>query len=253
MSSRTFKIDRPLMHGEDIKGFQITMKDLYQSWDINYPVKADGVWGFASRSACSTLLHAMGIGQEAMEDGVTPELRVKVRNRNLTAAEELRFKKRVDWRRELRDKWAAGDVAKPVNRIIEASWGFHPPQHDGLDVICKPNATLYAMVKSKVIRADAGGWWGKAPSGDVTRGDGIITLQVLENVGPFKKGLQIGYGHAEHPKVRVGQTVDAGDPIGVAGFAVAWHIHLMVEAPPIRRGRGDRDPRPYLNYVIKHG
>lgn len=253
MSTRIFKIKRPLMEGEDIKAFQATMRDTYKSWDIRYPVELDGIWGFASRSACATLLHAMGIAQEAMENGVTPDLRVKVRNRDLTPAEELRFKQRLDWRRDLREKYDAGDVAKPVNRIKEASWGFHPPGHDGLDVICDPHATLYAMVRSKVVRADNGGWWGKAPSGDVKKGDGNITLEVLQDVGPFKKGMQIGYGHAEKARVKVGQIVEAGEAIGEAGLAVAWHIHLMVEAPPIRRGRGDRDPLPYLQYTIKHG
>ena len=109
------------------------------------------------------------------------------------------------------------------------------------------------MVKSKVIDVRASGWWGKAPSGQVSKGDGIVQLEVLESVGPFKKGQHIGYGHCEHARVRVGQVVQAGETIALAGLAVAWHIHLMVNDGGTKKGIGTRDPRPHLDYSVKHG
>src|SRR4051794_7454600 len=38
-----------------------------------------------------------------------------------------------------------------------------PNGHDGIDLICAPNAPLFAMCKSKVVRVSASGWWGNNP------------------------------------------------------------------------------------------
>lgn len=144
-------------------------------------------------------------------------------------------------------------VARPLKSVLADSWGYHPPVHDGIDLICPARAPIYAMVRSRVLRADTGGWWGKSPSGDVTKGDGIVVLECLESVGPFRKGLRVCYGHAERPTVQVGQVVPAGARIGEAGLAVAWHIHLMVHGRNDARGVGDRDPGPFYRYAMKHG
>lgn len=252
---RTFKIEQPFMKGDDVKQWQHTLNAQFRSWNIDHQIKVDGVYGLASRSFTATVLHGMGIAQLEMADGVAPELRVRVRNKKTTVIEKRRFVQRIGWRRALRKRFnVSAKVSLPVANIIEASWGFHPPGHDGLDVICAPNSVLHAMVKSKVIRADNGGWWGKAPSGDITLGDGIVILEILENVGPFKKGDHIGYGHAEHDKIKVGQIVEAGEPIALAGLAVAWHIHLMWNRGSFLglKGRGDGDPAVILNFARKH-
>lgn len=95
------------------------------------------------------------------------------------------------------------------------------------------------------------GWWNKAPTGDVAKGDGIIVLRCEVDRGPFRKGLNIGYGHAEKAVVREGQRVKAGDHIGHAGLAVASHVHVMINDRSDTRGVGDRDPRPYYEYAQK--
>ena len=91
----------------------------------------------------------------------------------------------------------------------------------------------------------------QGPSGDVTKGDGIIILRASKSVGPIKRGMNICYGHAEHPTVKKGETVKAGEVIGKAGLAVAWHIHFMVNNNATL-GRGGRDPRPFYTYARKH-
>lgn len=254
---RTYKITSPPMKGDYIERSQVEVRKEFERMGIDYPLEADGVYGAATRAAYASLCTAQGIlHYKAMEHGVTPELRSKLRHRSrLTAREKVRMfsPKAVAYRRNLRDRYKGGGVAPPLAKILSSSWGYHPPVHDGVDLICPPNATLYAMCKSIVVRADRGGWWGKAPSGDVSKGDGIIILRVLEDVGPFKKGLNLCYGHAERPAVRVGQVVNAGDPIGKAGLAVAWHIHAMVNRRSDTRGVGDRDPMPFITYARRHG
>ncbi len=261
--ARTFTIGSDkLMRGDDVKDWQNSVKALFKRYfGIKCPIVADGVYGVHSRTYTAALVKAMGLdAPKQMKDGVTPELRAKLRNNDLTAAQKRtkQSKARKAYRVRLRTQWTEKKVHPPVTHIIADSWGYHPPVHDGIDVICKPEAPIFAMVKSRVIDVRKGppddrGWWSKAPSGDVTKGDGIIQLEVLDDVGPFKKGQHIGYGHAERPCVKVGQTVEAGQLLGHAGLAVAWHVHLMVNSGSTSMGVGTQDPRPLLDYSVKHG
>ena len=146
-----------------------------------------------------------------------------------------------------------GSVAPPLERIEEHSNGYSPGGHDGVDLICAADAPIYAICDAKVVDVRAGGWWGKNPTGNVAIGDGIVQLECLVDVGPFRKGMHFGYGHAEKATVRVGQTVRAGEQIGHAGFANAWHVHFMANAGTTISGIGDRDPYPYVAYAIAHG
>jgi murein DD-endopeptidase MepM/ murein hydrolase activator NlpD len=252
MSDRTFRVG---MHGSDVKAWQVTVDKEFKHLKINCPIKHDGVYGVHTRSYSAALLIARGILIKEMDKGVTPELRTKIRKRELTKAETKRFhsKARVEYRQKIRENWKPKKVHQPVSNILADSWDYHPPVHDGIDVICKPNAAVFAMVKCKVIDVRASGWWGKAPTGDVSKGDGIVQIEVLESVGPFKKGYHIGYGHCEHARVRVGEVLQPGEVIALAGLAVAWHVHLMYNDGSTKKGIGNRNPRAILEYSKKHG
>lgn len=257
MSNVILKVTKPYMEGETVKRWQSDVKAEFKTFDIDCPIVADGVYGLGTRSFTASLCHALGMNaSEVMADGVTPELRIRIRNRGLTVHEKERFKDRVQWRRDLREKYeSAGitNVHRITTKIITDSWGYHPGVHDGIDVNTPPNAILFAMVKSRIIDVRTGGWWGKAPSGDVSKGDGIVQMEILETVGPFIKGHHIGYGHAEHPFVKVGQIVDAGDRVARAGKAVTWHTHMMYNTGNTSKGIGNLDPRQILNYATTHG
>lgn len=259
MTPRTFKLVAPHMYGDDIALWQRTINATFGKWGIDYRVAVDGGYDVATRSATATLLYALGIAQAELTHGVTPDLRIKVRNyrTKLNPAERARFAARVGWRRRLRAKWSGGvKVARPVSKILADSWGYHPPVHDGLDVICPERAPLYAMCDGEVVRVSGSGWWGKGAPSDPAlagKGDGVIVLRCTATAGPYRPGLNIVYGHAEGACVRVGQSVKAGQQIGHAGFANAWHIHLCVNGRTDTLGVGDRDPRPFLDYAVKNG
>ncbi len=156
-----------------------------------------------------------------------------------------------------RRRAARAAVASPVRPLISSAWGYRGDAHDGVDLITEGDDVIYALCDAKVIDVRSSGWWGKgarASGGhDIADGDGIIQLACLTDTGPFRKGLHFGYGHAEKALVKVGQTVKAGQPIGHAGFANAWHIHFMVNAGGTLRGVGDRDPMPYVLYAMAKG
>lgn len=160
-----------------------------------------------------------------------------------------------------RHRKAGGGVAAPVWPIEGDSWGFHRGVHDGTDVLASYGDDVVAMVDAIVVDARASGWWGNAArptSGHpVSDGDGIIQLQVTRDLGPFRKGDIIGYGHAEHADVVVGQRVRAGQNIGSIGWAVVGHIHLMHQRGLRWVGRpqgvGTRDSRAILDYAVRNG
>lgn len=253
---RTFKVTPKLMEGDDVADFQRFMRDEFDGMNIDYPITVDGRFGVGTRSACATLCVARGmIHSRVMKEGVTPYLRQRLRNRDFTDAEKARAssKEGVDYRRALREKFEAGGVCSPLVKIFTHANGWTGPRgHDGVDLICPKDAPGFAICKAKVIRADNGGWWGKSPSGDVSKGDGITIIRSLVNVGPIKEGMNFGYGHAEANKVRVGQVVEAGDIINKAGTAVVPHFHFMVNVGMGDSGRGDRDPWPFVKYAIDH-
>lgn len=263
MSNRTFKIDSPHMKGSDVKKWQSDVKTLFKKMAIDCPIKADGDYGISTRSYTAALVHANGMSSGIqMKTGVTPALRSVLRAAPNSLTEGQRKRRtssdRKEYRAKLRRQYAnvnGPKVHSPTTVIVQDDWGYHPGVHDGLDVITPPDPVIFAMCKAKVIDVRSSGWWGLGAPKDPklkAKGDGIIQLEVLENVGPFKKGMHIGYGHAEKAQVHTGDHVRAGQAIGHAGFANAWHIHLMVNTGGTTKGIGNLDPRPFLDYARKH-
>ena len=256
--ARTYKVDNPLMRGKDIERSQIEWRKEFARMGIDYPLEADGVFGVGTRSAVASLCTAQGILHHvAMKHGVTPELRSKLRDRDrLTPAERKRMQgpKAVAYRRNLRQRFEGGGVCSPIARILDDRNGYRRGAHDGVDLICSAHAPALAICEATVVRV-SDDWWGIGNPGGRTgdRGDGIVIIRSRVNIGPIKKGMNFGYGHAERPRVRVGEVVKAGERIADAGFANAWHLHYMVNVGEGTRGTGDRDPMPFVRYAKRHG
>jgi murein DD-endopeptidase MepM/ murein hydrolase activator NlpD len=259
MSDRTFELTSPHMTGDDIEQWQMTLNRQMKTWDVDYRLDPDGDYGSLTRSLTASVCHGLGLASAsiAMEHGVTPQLRIKLRDKDLTTEERERYEgPRAEWRAAFRKRHQTKDVSLPLTKILQSEWGWNPG-HDGVDLICKPKAPLLAICKGEVVRADPAGWWGKGarPSNGhpVSDGDGIVVLRSVVDVGPFKKRLNFAYGHAENPQVKPGQVVEAGEVIAHAGFANAWHVHFMVNGRTDAKGVGDRDPMPFVEYAIAHG
>ena len=258
MSDKIFKVGDPDLRNDDaVRDWQRTLLSHMHSWGWKeVPLAIDGNYGPVTRSFSRLVLKGHGIAQSAMDKGITPALRIKVRNKRLSVAELARKSRRTAWRVSMRKKFRQNRVAVPVRRVITDLHGFGPG-HDGIDIICPPNEPLHAICDG-VIRRVSDDWWGLGnPGGSLgDKGDGIIILECTISSGPFRPGLKFGYGHAEHPQVKVGDRVKAGQIIGLAGFANAWHPHFMVnDDPPVNgfyKGVGDRDPRPFLDHAEKH-
>lgn len=244
------------MTGAGIDDWQRTLNMQMETWGIDYRIQVDGDYGVATRDLGRTALYGLGIRVPKPEAGITRELRIKVRDRNLTDAERTGFhsERRKAWRKRLKEKHKGGGVCSPLVKISAHSNGFSAG-HDGVDLICPPNSHGFAICKAQVMRADTGGWWGLGAPSDpavLAKGDGIVILRSLVNIGPIKKGTNLCYGHAEKPRVNVGDIVEAGQRICDAGLANAWHFHFMVNDNPDTRGVGDRDPWPIVKYAIGH-
>lgn len=261
---RTFKLQSPPMKGDDIKSWEKELKELFRGIGIDAPIVANGVYADIDRSYTKSFAHAVGLdANKLLEHGVTPNVRSDLRHWKVrqTVNQGLLMAERVDWRRRLRDRYGKirdhgqGEVSLFLKKLLADSWGYHPGVHDGIDLISLPDVPIYAPVDCKVIDVRSGGWWGLgAPSDPQLRakGDGIVQLEILETLGPFKKGDHIGLGHAEKARVREGDLVKAGHWVANTGFANAWHIHCMQNDGSTMKGIGNKNPKPMVDYSIKH-
>lgn len=119
---------KALLHGEDIANWQQEISDEFARMDIQWPRSASGPRGTydtTCRSASASLCKALGmLHEKVMEDGVTPELRTRIRNRRLTARERARMMspKLVTYRRALRKRHKAnhGGTLHPLTAQVHA-------------------------------------------------------------------------------------------------------------------------------------
>lgn len=255
--SRTFKITNPPMRGSDIEAWKKWLQGQAAFWGAYVDLPDNDVYDVETRSLTASICHGFGLpsASSAMEHGVTPELRIKLRNKRQTPDDKRRYADRADWRRRFAraNPKPSKRVHTPIAHIRQDSWGW-ARGHDGIDLICDPKVPVLAICKAKVMRADSGGWWGKgAPSPSIAaKGDGIVIIRSLVNIGPIREGMNICYGHAESPQVRVNEIVEPGEMLARAGLANAWHIHWMVNRRSDTKGVGDMNPREILNYVRQH-
>ena len=83
---RTFVVTSPHMTGGDVRAWQRTLKKQFDEWEVAYPLAIDGDYGVITRDASATVLYGLGIRRIAIAHGVTPALRAKVRDGDLSAA-----------------------------------------------------------------------------------------------------------------------------------------------------------------------
>lgn len=250
-------------HGQLVSAHQKHLNDrLHGHGDP--PIKADGACGpqtIKKSAYAAWFLGALdGSVQVVLAGTIGPGVQSMIADPDSRVGEQ---RTRATERKGRPFPFGGGDVAAPLKKIITSAHGFGQG-HDGVDLICDENAPIFALCDAKVIDVRSAGWWGlgaQASHGHpISDGDGIIQLECLVDTGPFKKGLRFGYGHAEHATVHPGQLVQAGQRIGTAGFANAWHVHFMTNGGGAKfnsgdrpRGVGDRDPMPFVTYAIKQG
>lgn len=240
MSNRTFKITPPHMTGADVRNWQREMPRLFARLNIDYDVTPDGDWGVKSHDANGSLCKASGLSASAMANGVTPQLRTKLRNRpdDYTPAERTRFMSRelVEYRRALRSRaHATGIVSNtfPGSPIPGTKRLSADHQTAGLagfparDYFAAGGSACVAPVKGKVSRLS-----GHDPRGGPVDGPH----------GPFGWSVYIDgddghtyfLTHMGSRSVSVGARVEQGEQIGTVGNYDAWggtdHIHLGVHA-----------------------
>ncbi len=242
---------KPGSAGPDVRALQAALNDRARPRGLPL-VTVDGTYDTATMKSAERVARALGALEATIAKPGTSvgEQRIIRWPASRTPAQYARAAGR---RRAARRA-----VAAPVRPLISSEWGYHPSVHDGVDLVTEGDDVIYALCDGRVIDVRSSGWWGKgarASGGHVIAdGDGIIQLECLTDVGPFRKGLHFGYGHAEKARVNVGQTVKAGDPIGHAGIANrSWHVHFMCNAGDTLRGIGDRDPMPFVLYAIAKG
>jgi hypothetical protein len=81
VTARTFVLRPGHMTGDDVGEFQRELNSRYEAWDIAKRIRVDNDYGDDTRDAAREVCTGLGIDHRtAMEHGVTPELRIKIRH-----------------------------------------------------------------------------------------------------------------------------------------------------------------------------
>ena len=263
IAHRDLVVVDPPMRGRDVANLNRAVRQRLEMRRIDMPSPVHDMFTQAAALAAIEAGYFLGLRKDtilATDNGrrcCTQGAQTIIREPERRTAKQLERAK-VRQRRLPEPRYYAelggGRVAAPVDPILQHSNGF-TSGHDGVDLICEQDDVVYAICDAKVIDVRAGGWWGKGAQAShghpISDGDGIIQIECLVDDGPFRNGMHFGYGHAEKAVVRKGQVVKAGQKLGHAGFANAWHLHFMVNAGNTLKGIGDRDPMPFVNHAKK--
>ncbi|MDR7401909.1 MAG: peptidoglycan DD-metalloendopeptidase family protein [Armatimonadota bacterium] len=115
----------------------------------------------------------------------------------------------------------------PARGSLRSRFGWRwQRHHDGIDIAAPYGTPIYAAKAGRVVFA--GWYYGYGRTVILDHGNGVTTL----------------YGHASRLLVRVGDQVDAGQPIalvGSTGYSTGPHLHFEIRV----RGR-PLDPLKYL-------
>lgn len=103
------------MRNGRIGAFQRVLNERYASWEVNHRIAVDGEYGQETRDATREIMFGLGIAQSELEHGVTPALRIKIRDPARRSRAELkRAAGRDDWRRRLRRRYEGHGPAAAI-------------------------------------------------------------------------------------------------------------------------------------------
>lgn len=116
-TARTFKVQSPLMHGDDIKNWQNDVHKMFKTIGITVPLQVDGKYGQVTRSRSRALAAAFGIPSDSVaKTGLTPAFRERLKKAShldkafhTKKAEQQRARLKRDWNKS---------KPKPANPIL---------------------------------------------------------------------------------------------------------------------------------------
>ena len=118
---RTFKLGKPRCTGEDVAAFQRDLEKCFHAIGIEAIVTDDGDYGEATQKAAQRACICLGIlHEDAMKDGVTPELRTKIRHPDKRSPKEIAR--------------SEGDAAKEFRAKLRKQFKDAPQTFDGKPV-----------------------------------------------------------------------------------------------------------------------
>jgi hypothetical protein len=206
-TSRTFALRSPHMAGEDVRDFQRLLNRRFAAWKIGRRVAVDGDYGDDTREATRQVCHGLGIDEGAMQNGVSPELRTKIRHPEKRTDAELARSRSAEvkaFREHLRGQFKLGTV------VVAAGAN-------------KPNQPIQPMVLDYVKRMSA--MIGKPIT--ITTGTNHDKLTTSGNVSDHFSGHAADIGMAANGGTNDGPV---GDRIMEAALVLAGFSRAQARA-----------------------
>lgn len=172
MSNRTLKIIDPPMTGDDVDAWRRLVIDRFAAWKIDIPLEPTGPYDAQVRKWTRSLLYNMGIATSAMDAGLTPALRSKVRHAQRTPAERARFLARKRNRATIRRRYPLRPkTSKP--KIVRLALSGNPGMFGPLGPFIEPLGHYTAGPRDN-SDAHAAALWRQYHAQHVRQGWGFI-------------------------------------------------------------------------------
>lgn len=117
-TSRTFALTSPHMTGEDVREFQRLLNHRFAMWKIGRRVDVNGDYDKDTRKAAQQVCRALGLDDQATQNGVLPGLRTKIRHPERRTRAELARSRSASvkaFRAQLRAQFKPGSVVIAPN------------------------------------------------------------------------------------------------------------------------------------------
>jgi hypothetical protein len=223
MAVRTLKMTSPAMRGTDVENFQRDLNAELKRWNVPFALDVDGVYGTTTRDTARSVCYGLGLKSPVMEHGATPAIRSKVRHRNLTPTELVRFHAREDWRQRLAKRHGAPDKA-----ILQAL-AFARSMVGVTENPAGSNTGAKIDQWEKACGVHAAPWCGCFANAVLVAG-GFPDQEWLRFCPWIEARARSGEGGwSWHTVPQVGDLVLYGSP-------VAEHVGVVAEAEPVQWG-----------------
>ena len=115
MPHRTLLLTTPHLRGNDVVALQRTVNGLLGQWRVPRRLDQDGEYGADTREMTLLVCYGLGIAKVESAHGITPAIRMKLRDsKRLTVVERRRGAERGHWRERLRIRFEGQGAALAV-------------------------------------------------------------------------------------------------------------------------------------------
>ncbi|HEV2772514.1 MAG TPA: peptidoglycan DD-metalloendopeptidase family protein [Thermoleophilaceae bacterium] len=249
-----YRVTSPPMKSPRIRSLQRLLNHRFAKWRVNYRIREDGEYGPATHHAARRVAYGLGVAGGRLANGLTPELRKKIRHPDSRSTREReRARRRGPWIRALRRRHkipgVKGGIVRPLEtdpdpksefsvRDAEGAPGRNGSRyHAAKDWFAPGGSKVRAPVSGKIVEVKPS----RGNTGQVF--GGVVKIQ-------SEDGKVWVFRHVDPRGVRNGERVRAGELVATVtpwrGGPSHAHIEIWKSLSPSYKHWNMIDPMTFF-------